>query len=62
MIGGYRHLAGWFAYSAAFTYFWSSTQEDADLASNLLLSYNNSGIGLYLFSKGHGFSVRCLGD
>jgi uncharacterized protein (TIGR02145 family) len=44
------------------TFFWSSTEIDANSAHDLYLLYNDSNIYLSVRLKGFGFSVRCLKD
>ena len=59
---GYRNLNGYCYNEGDYAYFWCSTEGNTDYAYNVNLYYGNGGAYLGSYSKGYGFSVRCLKD
>ena len=59
---GYRNLNGYCYNEGDYAYFWCSTEGNTDYAHNVNLYYGNGGAYLGSYSKGYGFSVRCLKD
>jgi uncharacterized protein (TIGR02145 family) len=63
LLAGSRYYDGDFANLGYSTFFWSSTEYDAtNNAYYMDLWSNGSGISMYLYVKGNGFSIRCLKD
>lgn len=60
--GGSRGNSGSFAVVESFGYWWSSTENNVQLAFGRFLSYNNSTVLGGGISKAAGLSVRCLKD
>ena len=60
---GYRNYGGnYYGGGGYYSYFWSSTEYDSDLAYGMGLYYINDNAYLYGYDKVDGFSVRCLKD
>ena len=57
---GYMRYSGGSEGTGAF--FWSSTEVNSGNAYSMYLYYGNDNANLYDFSRGYGFSVRCLRD
>ena len=57
---GYMRYSGGSEGTGAF--FWSSTEVNSGNAYSMYLYYGNDNADLYDFSRGYGFSVRCLRD
>jgi uncharacterized protein (TIGR02145 family) len=62
--GGFRSafFAGIFYFIGNFGYWWSSTEFNTSNAWSRNLDYNNGNVDRDNYSKGSGFSVRCLRD
>jgi len=61
--GGYRQSDnGYFHCISNYALFLSSTELGISNAWCRKLSYNNSGVNRYSYSKGSGFSIRCIRD
>ena len=60
--GGWRGSNGTFYEIGRNGYWWSSTEYDTMYAKVVNLFYNGSSFGMVVFTKGYGFSVRCLRD
>jgi len=60
--GGSRGGGGNFGDIGAFGYWWSSSEDDTDLAWYCQLFNYNGIVGSFRFFKQNGFSVRCLRD
>jgi uncharacterized protein (TIGR02145 family) len=60
--GGLRFSVGTFVGIGSFGYWWSSTEYNATDAWYRFLYYVNDVVIKYFYSKGRGFSVRCLRD
>ncbi len=60
--GGYRNSNGTYYDIGDGGYWWSSTEDDSNLAWNRLLTYYNSGVHRNVTNKRNGFSVRCVRD
>ena len=60
--GGARSLDGYYYGIGSYGSWWSSTQSNASTAWYHSTIYSNGFVYRYNFSKGSGFSVRCLRD
>jgi len=60
--GGNRPSFGSFSDINSYSSWWSKSEDDVMYAWNRYLLSSDSGLGRSNFSKGHGFSVRCLKD
>ena len=60
--GGYRLTSGPFSSVGDYGYFWSSTENSPTNAWYRDLSYGSDFANSYNFTKGYGFSVRCVRD
>jgi uncharacterized protein (TIGR02145 family)/uncharacterized repeat protein (TIGR02543 family) len=60
--GGYRSTSGNFDYVGDVGIFWSSTESSTTYAWYRGLNYNDANVGRDNYTKGYGFSVRCLRD
>nr|NQU89332.1 hypothetical protein [Bacteroidota bacterium] len=60
--GGFRHGGGSFSGPGNTGSFWGSTEDSAAGARARALYYNSAAVHRISFSKGCGFSVRCLRD
>jgi len=60
--GGYRYSYGDYNYIGHYGYWWSSTEPKTSAAWYRYLDYYNGNAYRDDFSKGYGFSVRCLRD
>ena len=57
---GHRNGSGYYGKEDAS--FWSFTEGNSDLASGMLLRYDNDNADMYYYNKHSAFSVRCLQD
>jgi len=60
--GGYRYYNGTFSNVGSYGSWWSSAQDDTNIAWNRYLYYNYSHVGRFSYNRAHGFSVRCMRD
>jgi uncharacterized protein (TIGR02145 family) len=60
--GGLRSDIGDYRVVGNYGVWWCSTERSSNGACNRILSINDNGIGGSSYSKGSGFSVRCLKD
>jgi len=60
--GGYRYFGGTFDDFGDYGYWWSSSENLTTNAWYRYLNYVNGYVSRYGYSKGRGFSVRCLRD
>ncbi len=60
--GGTRDTGGSFGSMGSYGNWWSSTETGSLNAWSRYLGYNNSGVGSSSYTKGFGFSVRCVRD
>ena len=60
--GGFRNTNGYFSDVGYYGYFWSSSEYSTAYAWFRNLNYTNAYVGRTNYSKGLGFSVRCLRD
>lgn len=60
--GGNRPSFGSFSHINSYSSWWSKSEDDVMYAWNRYLLSSDSGLGRSNFSKGNGFSVRCLKD
>jgi uncharacterized protein (TIGR02145 family) len=61
-LAGDRLIDGTYSNSGVAAVFWTATQEDAENAWKRILFDGEEGIGVFIFEKGTGFSVRCIKD
>ncbi len=62
LLSGFRHLIGYFGFLGRYTYFWSSTVDNAPGTSTLGLYNDGSGVYFYSLYVESGLCVRCLKD
>jgi uncharacterized protein (TIGR02145 family) len=60
--GGYRFINGRFYYIDFYGYWWSSTESSDNFAWFRELLFFNDKVGKNEFTKGNGYSIRCLRD
>ena len=60
--GGLRGLNGTFDYFGSYGNWWSSAESDTDVVWGRNLDYDDGLVDRDYYSKGKGFSVRCLRD
>lgn len=58
--GGYRFYVGHFYYIGQYGHWWSASEYDSNYAKSCDLGYDFSGVTIFSFNKGDGFSVRCV--
>ena len=57
---GYRYTNGTYYYLGSYLFLWSSTESSSTLAWSRYIYSTYSTVLRYAFSKGFGFSIRCL--
>jgi len=58
--GGTRYTQGFYWGIGNSGFWWSSTEDDATMASRQVIGFNFGNVAQYNFFKGHGLSVRCV--
>ena len=59
---GFRNNGGIYYYAGNDAFFWSSTDDNGDIAYDVFLYYDGEKASLSDLFKYYGFSVRCLKD
>jgi uncharacterized protein (TIGR02145 family) len=62
LLSGYRHLDGTFSMLGFQTYYWTSSEHDAQTVPAFYLFYYYSDFFFYNIEKGFGLNIRCLRD
>ncbi len=62
LLAGYHDKAGFFGKKDESSYHWSSTDQTANYASFKGIYHDVDNVGAYTYTKGDGFSVRCIKD
>lgn len=62
LLSGYRHLDGTFSMLGFQTYFWTSTEQNAETVPGLYLFYYYGDFFFYNLEKGFGLNIRCVRD